>query len=387
MMLKIPIKTTNRRESNSLLRAVWAQTRSEFGKCAWQYMPRKEGASHFIHFGYADVGEATVEVGVTYARRECSAKRHFRGPKPKTSWLAVERVLCPTMLPFAPRVRSTYALEAGKDRRSRVLIRVESYDSMDERSQAAQRFSKLFDLLSVASNCALVTPGDSVVNFPTQVDIDVYDSESTAPTSTIAQVPEHPSGQSVDPDWYDGYPTVDGYVAPCNEDLDAIEKLLPDNEELEGGLFSAAAHFRMALEMEYKSKSVMQVFGGSHELSMTLYLAALEVISANDAEPTPACKSCGQPVYAISRRVSDYALKHEGDHVAKTIKRMYARRSKYLHGGVLFSTRSYGGTTLPQLDSSDETGCLHSTPLVPLLNVREWTSHMLRCELRARSAT
>lgn len=405
MMLKVPVKTTGRRGSNRLLRAVWAQIRSEFGKCAWQYMPRKEGASHLIRFGHADLGEATVEVGVRYAQRDCISELHFqctgpnledrlracvtgaieRAPRPKTSWLAVEGILYPILLPFAPRVRSTYALEAGKDRRSRLVIRVESYDSVDEKSQAHQRLSNLLDLLAVASNCVLVTSRDLVVNSPAQVDIEVCDGEGNAPTSTI-QVPPQPPGQAVDPDWYDGYPTIDGHVAPCDEDLDAIEKLLLDDEESEGDLFLAAAHFRTALEMEHKSKSAMQDFGGSHELSITLYLSALEVISASAAEPATPCKSCGQPVYSISRRVAAYVLKREGKAVEEVIKRMYARRSKYLHGGVLFSTRSYGGTTLPQLDSCDETGCLHSTPLVPILNVREWTSHMLRCELRARSA-
>jgi hypothetical protein len=405
-MSKIPIKTTSRKESNRFLRAVWAQVRSEFGKCAWQYLPDKNGASQFIRFGFADLGEATLEVGVTYAQRDCITELHFEeagnpfddrlraciaraiesAPSPKRSWLSLEGILFPILLPFAPRVRSTYALEPGNGNRSRVLIRVESYDSVDERSQAIQRLSKLLDLLAVASNCVLATPGDSAFNFPAQVAVELYDNEGNALTSTTDQVHENPPRQSVDPDWYDGYPIIEGRVAPCDADLDAIEKLLSGDEEAERDLFSAAAHFRTGLEMEHKSGSAMQGFGGVHELSMTLYVSALEVISANASEPAASCKSCGQPVYAISRRVTDYVLSREGEAVGAVIKRMYARRSKYLHGGILFSTRSYGGTTLPQLDSSDETGCMHPIPLVPLLNVREWTSHMLRCELRARAA-
>ena len=185
---------------------------------------------------------------------------------------------------------------------------MESYDSVDERSQAVQRLGRLLDLLAVASNCVLVTPGDPVDNSAVQVDIELSGSEGTAP----AQVAAQPPSQSVDPDWCDGYPTIDEHVAPCDEDLDAIEKLLFDDEESEGDLFLAAAHFRTALEIEHKSTSVMQGFGGSHELSMTLYLAALEVISADAGKPVAPCKSCGQPVYAISSRVTDYALKHEG---------------------------------------------------------------------------
>lgn len=33
----------NERESNSFLRALWSNFSEKYGKCAWQYMPNKNG--------------------------------------------------------------------------------------------------------------------------------------------------------------------------------------------------------------------------------------------------------------------------------------------------------------------------------------------------------
>jgi hypothetical protein len=57
-------------ESNNFLRALWAELRSKFGKCAWNYQPFKDGSSQTIFLGWADINqEKVISISLTYSQR------------------------------------------------------------------------------------------------------------------------------------------------------------------------------------------------------------------------------------------------------------------------------------------------------------------------------
>ncbi len=126
--------------------------------------------------------------------------------------------------------------------------------------------------------------------------------------------------------------------------------------------------------------------GSTHmEIASVLYISALEVASSIDIEEPKNCSQCGQKLYSIGRRVVDMLEKYLNVHLGKEFKGYYGKRSKYLHSGELLFNYSYIGTTIPQLDPSDPTGCkVHSG--IPLLNLREYTSFCLRKVLQSLTA-
>ncbi len=114
------------------------------------------------------------------------------------------------------------------------------------------------------------------------------------------------------------------------------------------------------------------------ELIVVLYISSLETASLIGVSPPKRCSECGQPRYSISERVRNFVHTKLGEHAAEFIKRLYGSRSDYLHQGILLSTRSYTGLTIPQLDPSSETGILLPLPLVEVPHLREYTSYCLR---------
>jgi hypothetical protein len=68
--MKIPIQPCSVDETNSLLRALWASMRAEFGYFPWQFSPMRRGERNTIYFGWANLGlNQPVRIGVTYKRK------------------------------------------------------------------------------------------------------------------------------------------------------------------------------------------------------------------------------------------------------------------------------------------------------------------------------
>src|SRR5262249_45843370 len=70
VLMTIAISPKSVDQTNLLLRAIWAELRAEFGECLWQFMPRRDGESKAIWFGWAQlhIGD-TVGFGVAYERK------------------------------------------------------------------------------------------------------------------------------------------------------------------------------------------------------------------------------------------------------------------------------------------------------------------------------
>jgi hypothetical protein len=115
-------------------------------------------------------------------------------------------------------------------------------------------------------------------------------------------------------------------------------------------------------------------------------MSTIEVASKINSNPSERCAKCGQEQYKISARVIDYVEKYlelEKRHpLLKVFKSYYAKRSKYLHEGIVLRDHSYTGTTIPQLDPSSDSGVSQRTS-VPVINLREWVGYMLRQQLKS----
>lgn len=187
--------------------------------------------------------------------------------------------------------------------------------------------------------------------------------------------------QFITSDWYDGFPIQAGKLAISHSCKALIEQIstgsLDDNGKI---LLDAFHHFQaaIALDPQFSGINLSEVGASREELCAVLYISALEVASTIDAAQPRQCKSCGQQVYSISKRVHELVCRLEGNCIADQIKELYGIRSRFLHVGVLTSTRAYAGTSLPQLSRGNPTGCSHQVSPIPLLNLREWTSHTLR---------
>ena len=92
------------------------------------------------------------------------------------------------------------------------------------------------------------------------------------------------------------------------------------------------------------------------EQAIVAYMSALEIITLGDKEPET-CKCCGQMRYSIARRVTDLAnaaIEGWGDFV----KGYYGDRSKYVHTGLLLSSNSYMGRSVPLMSKGAKTGMI-----------------------------
>src|SRR5690348_14351447 len=69
--MEIAVDTPETNTSNLFLRALWAEFRRTCGKCAWNFIPHKDGPSNRIHFGHCDLGrpEGCLEVSISYNQR------------------------------------------------------------------------------------------------------------------------------------------------------------------------------------------------------------------------------------------------------------------------------------------------------------------------------
>jgi hypothetical protein len=200
---------------------------------------------------------------------------------------------------------------------------------------------------------------------------------STSYLDHIIQRPKY----TLDADWIDGYPMIDGKIAMPDHCLKLVKDISQNNiNEDKQLILDACHHFHSALSLE------QQVFESSRtetlsEMAMVLYISCFEVLSLIDAPSLEMCKTCSQPQYRISARVKEFVDRHLGANAADMVKNIYNDRSKYLHTGRLLSSRSFHYNTspglIPQLDPSASNGV--RSPIANLhINLREFTSYCIR---------
>jgi hypothetical protein len=375
-LMEIPIQPSTVNETNALLRALWAAIRAEFGTLGWHFAPVKDGERKTIYFGWADLGlKQPVQVGVTYQRRGIATAVLFEdadeigsrirrcldaaltaSTAESTFIVTLGMSLTIHMADVAGRFIRLHSLDEG---RTRVCLPVRGYDIADARAELHRRIRLVADVLSFLTNVAfrILMPND----------------DARAPDETIRN-----SDSTPDEDWIDGYPTSNDLLLVDEQGMNLLDALLADEiGEKVAMLADAAHHFHSGLVAELQ-QSELGLPGTNNEQATLFYLSALEVASLIGAPDPKTCETCSQPQYKIAARVKGFAMRHLGSTAAELVQSFYSSRSSYLHRGLLSSSRSYGGVTIPQLDPSSSNGVRAQLSLAPVHNLREFTSFCLR---------
>jgi hypothetical protein len=383
-MSKISLNTPlpDEAASNRFLCALWANLRAEFGKLAWQYQPIKYGSEKTIYFGYADLGlSSSIRIGVTYRRR---------GVIDHIVFLDVFGEINLPVAQFERCVRlAENAIETEITISAKIVV---PYNLCFQRVEGQEFFSILNDEYGttyLSLRLCVFDEADAAHKFAlySKQVLDVLSSFKNlflSLESTDQKLSHTTSNQVVSSfslDWLDGFPVNDHMVILPDQCLAFIDDIVRNNlDSHKQKLLDACHHFHSARAMEEQILNFSFEQSVQSELSLVLYLSCLEVLSLIGAPPSISCSTCGQPQYRISARVTDFMEKHNGLSAAQIVKDLYNYRSKYLREGRLLSTRSYTGQLIPQLDSSstNKNGVRSPLPLVPLLNLREFTSFCIR---------
>lgn len=420
--MEIQIGIDNARDANLFLRALWAEFRRECGKCAWQYMPYKDGQKNRIFIGFADINrpEGTLEISVTYAKRGTirsillnhsedrpidprselgrllkrsvkSAVAKMGNPHRKSHLVKVEGLHAP------PRCYSTdsFSFDPLSRRHFTLTLAVHAFDRTDAEPEFIRTMRQILNVLSVETNSA----------FWHSIAGQAEEDEPLAQPLDMSEV------FPADPDWIDHCPVQDGKFLISREGkqlIDVIAGGRPIHDDVSTFL-RACNHFHVArkyaaqihdlielgeVEPVAENESVMRMrirnqrleaagqVGDAHaEITGALFMSAMEVAAKIGRPKAEACKECGQLKYKISQRVTDLMNKCGGKRLARIAKGYYSQRSQYLHEGTMLSPSNYSGTSIPQLDPSSPTGCLMQTAL-PDPNLRDYVGYCLRKVLK-----
>jgi len=374
--MKIPTNLDTLESSNLFLRALWAEIRQTFGKCAWHCAPHKQGIYNRIFFGQADIGlDYTLLVSVTYKRKGVVNQIEFEpdtGEKlPKDVQLklksAVETALDTYNVPqvfllrtvfkshpkqFAFYNGENFVISPETEDFNSISVKVKGFDQVDAETEAQKTLNSLLDFFSVCTNsiCSLALS-------------DVPTCEKDHSTEEI---------YFKDFDWIDDYPILDDRLVFWQCQKDFIDQILLGAVGIDTPLLRACGHFHAAQKL-WTNNGI----DSSVELAVVLYVSALEVASTVYPFEGTICKECGQDIFSIRRRVKDLTRKHINHHIERFIDEYYSTRSKYLHVGILTSDYNYRGASIPLLDPGSTTGC-RTQIAYPPFNLREYVAYILR---------
>jgi hypothetical protein len=420
--MEVQIGINNTRDANLFLRALWAEFRRECGKCAWQYMPHKDGQKKRIFIGFADINrpEGTVEISVTYAERgtirsisfnhsedrPVGSESELGGLLQRSVKCAVEKMGKPERQLYSVKVEGLYAplryyrgdsfsFEPVSRRRFNLALDVHAFDKTDAEPELVRKLRHVLNILSVETNSA----------FWPLIAGQVEEDEPLAQPLDKAEV------FPADPDWMDHCPVQDGQLLISREGKGLIDMVaeggpIPDDV---GTCLRACNHFHIARkyaaqiidlvelgEAEHVEENELvmpmsirnrrleaagQVGDAHAEITGALLMSAMEVAAKIGLPKAEACKECGQLRYKISQRVTDLMNKFGGEHLGMISKGYYSQRSQYLHEGTMLSPSNYTGTSIPQLDPSSPSGCLKQTAS-PDPNLRDYVGFCLRKVLK-----
>lgn len=416
-------------ESNNFLRAFWAELRNRFGKCDWNYQPHKDGTSQTIFLGWADINqEQVIPISLTYSQKTIVSGIHFGGqfgkPIDEGSELgqqlkdAVDKAYHRRNNPdtkilqvpvsslyrsLAPYSGQWFKVSPDQHPISLLSIKIKAFDKIDAEAEFLRISSYFLDVLSVETNSLFWLSGQE-----NRQDI-TFETESEEPT--CVEINTFVS----DEEWMDDVPHCNGYLLISSQSVQFLDRILSKDElsNEEEAFIRSCHHFHMAREQdaliydrlvssgEQKNddgsttllirehpqfRSASMLSRRAEEIATVLYMSAIEVASTIDSNPSESCTTCGQEQYKISARVVDYVKKYlaleEGHHLFKVFKSHYAKRSKYLHAGIILRDHSYTGTNVPRLDPSSDSGMSQKTS-VTVINMREWIGYMLRQQLKS----
>ena len=253
-------------ESNNFLRAFWAELRNRFGKCVWNYQPRKDGASKTIFLGVADINqEQGIRISLTYSQKTIVSGIHFGEqfgkPIDEASELgqqlkdaadkAYQRRNSPDTKILQVRVSSLYRslapytgqwFEVLPDQHpiSFLSIKIRAFDNTDAEAEFLRMSSYLLDVLSVETN--------SLFWLSDQEDIQDITSDIESRKLVYPEVNTFVS----DEEWMDDTPHCNGYLLISSQAVQFLDHILFKNglSTEEEAFIRSCHHFRIAREQD-----------------------------------------------------------------------------------------------------------------------------------------
>jgi hypothetical protein len=257
--------------------------------------------------------------------------------------------------PLAFTFRNDGILDRLIDGSTEIGLIVDAFDEADSLYEFEARIGSLLDALATWTNCSF-----------RRADNDDDSSALDLPHGVFWE----------DPEWLDDHPIADGLIRLERSQLAFGDEVVAGSINENHRLTRACRLFHEGLTLH---RSSPEQFG---DMSTTLFVSALEVISLTD-DPTPPCKTCGQPIYKISKRVTELGVRHLGPGARWVLDSHYKRRSGYLHSGKRHATQPMVGHSIPQLDPNGIEGCAMPRLIGQPTNLMEFTSFVIRAEMRA----
>ena len=376
--MEVYLNHTSNKQSNLFLRAFCATLRKEFGKCAWNFSPYKDGQRNYVCFGYVDIGiSESIKVIVKYkikgviekvvvqgtkvddsiAKRLVSVIDSANNAQPADKHSLIARINITTVFGnseqklFFENIAGEGFSILSNDEYSYLCIEFLAFDYHDAIFVGLPKANSIRDFLAACTNTKLSL--QPCKELPANVKHDFRDRTK------------------LEEDWIDGVPIHEGTINISDNQANFISKIVAGTAN--HTYLKACAHFYNAQQ----SWSMSSINEHTLEVATVLYVSALEVAAELYGNETKTCSSCGQAKYSIRRRVLDLVKLHMGDGSKYLIDEFYQIRSKYLHAGVPLSRNNYSGSVIPQLNPESNTGCYPAVSQMPL-NLMEYVSYILR---------
>ncbi len=289
--MKLEVGVQGTKHSNRFLRALWAALRREFGKCAWQFSPRRFGPARTIRFGFADLGlkgGTTLEIGCSYTQRGDVDAVYFVWPlrtseidptcdlgqrlkiatakalealdSPQHFDLAVKvNILTPANVSLYPYHDAAFTIASSSDHEFVIFLQIDGYDEYDAKQECFSQINGMVDFLAVATNGSF-----HLLTAPY-----VY-----APSEHRQQLPD--TVYWLDHDWMDDFPLKNDHLCLREVDKTFLNRIALADLNNKSETFLKTAHlFHMARKYDDVGISFLKTFAEScMEIATVLYVSA-----------------------------------------------------------------------------------------------------------------
>lgn len=361
---------TDNNNSNDYLRCLWYRFRENFGKSAWNIIPRKDGVKKIIHIGYVDLGVQTINstptsISCTYSKRGCLKSLIFENSKltkPKVFERIFEKCI-EEAKEFDKHKRNitieitldenmTFQLTEGMNFKligNKLYYKCRFYDESDLKTYSQNITKIIIALLSFDSLKFVSLASSGVEKLRTQ-------NKFTVKVNFVGQ--EDEGNEMHSNDKFKGFKISKYFVNYIDE---LLERKL-DYENPYNNFEKSVLSFTQALFFEEMANTRFALDFTPQEYATVSYMSALEIITLDDIKPLK-CDECGQERYSIAKRVISLVenATDKNAYFTKMIKQFYSARSKFIHTGEYMSTSNYIGTSSPLLSSSKSSGIINQT--------------------------
>ncbi len=378
-------------KANLFLRNLWSNFRKE-GKLVWQTFNQKNADKKSLIVGMMSslLLSTGYMVTINYVKKGCIGSIVF-SPYSDTDNLkkdeeiidnAIKKALnyeenielytCTALFKiwgYAPmnyrgNLYEMCTLEANHElyKILKISLKLKAYDEEDAEMVMSKKKLDLTDFLSTM----LESPIYSIGNESTKeknIEWNIYDD------SKWLERPNDIEGLLKLPHNLDNF--INDFINDRNPKVDVFLKASKQYH-------SALKYFSFIYNEElWKEISFVKYDANPHEIANALFMSSLEVLSEFLEFDEKKCSTCGQKIYSIRQRVIKICEDYSDGYIdKKIIDSYYKDRSSFVHSGILYSDKSYTGSSIPLLAKNGD--LIAQTPLVNLFALRDIIGYIFR---------